>query len=216
VRAAVGDRADLLFGTHGQFSTGGAIRLAKAIEPWSPLWYEEPVPPDNPDSMAEVARATSIPVAAGERLTTKAEFAALLRTGAATILQPALGRVGGIWEAKKIAAMAEGWNVQMAPHLYCGPVEWAANIQFAASIPNLLMIETIETPFHAALIKGAISVEGGYVTPPSGPGLGIEVDEELARTHLWSGKSLHLQMQDAPCDYTDENVFEGGAPSVKS
>jgi len=216
VRAAVGDRADLLFGTHGQFSTGGAIRLAKAIEPWSPLWYEEPVPPDNPDSMAEVARATSIPVAAGERLTTKAEFAALLRTGAATILQPALGRVGGIWEAKKIAAMAEGWNVQMAPHLYCGPVEWAANIQFAASIPNLLMIETIETPFHAALIKGAISVEDGYVTPPSGPGLGIEVDEELARTHLWSGESLHLQMQDAPCDYTDENVFEGGAPSVKS
>ncbi|MGR3320820.1 MAG: mandelate racemase/muconate lactonizing enzyme family protein [Pseudooceanicola sp.] len=216
VRAAVGDRADLLFGTHGQFSTGGAIRVAQAIEPYSPLWFEEPVPPDNPDSMAEVARATSVPVAAGERLTTKAEFGALLRAGAASILQPALGRVGGIWEAKKIAAMAEAHNALMAPHLYCGPVEWAANIQFAASIPNLLMIETIETGFHAALIRGAITVDSGFVVPPTAPGLGIELDEDLARAHPWTGDGLHLQMQDAPCDYVNENVFEGGAPVGKS
>ncbi|WP_375692045.1 mandelate racemase/muconate lactonizing enzyme family protein [Pseudooceanicola sp. LIPI14-2-Ac024] len=212
IRDAVGDRADLLFGTHGQFSTAGAIRMAQALEPYDPLWFEEPVPPDNPDSMAEVARATSIPVAAGERLTTKAEFATLLRTGAATILQPALGRVGGIWEAKKIAAMAEAWNVQMAPHLYCGPVEWAANIHFAASIPNLLMIETIETGFHSALIKDAITVEDGHVVPPSAPGLGFEIDEDLARAHPWTGTSLHLQMQEAPCDYAQENRFQGGAP----
>lgn len=216
VRDAVGDRADLLFGTHGQFSTAGAIRMAQAIEPFSPLWYEEPVPPDAPASMAEVARATRIPVAAGERLTTKAEFAALLRAGAAAILQPALGRVGGIWEAKKIAAMAEAENVQIAPHLYCGPVEWAANVQFAASIPNLLMIETIETDFHAALIGGTIRVEDGHVALPEGPGLGIEVDEALARAHPWTGESLHLQMQEAPCDYSAENRFEGGAPSTKS
>jgi len=216
IREAVGNRADLLFGTHGQFSTGGAIRMARAIEPYDPLWYEEPVPPDNPDSMAEVARATSTPVAAGERLSTKAEFAALLRAGGATILQPSLGRVGGIWEAKKIAAMAEAWNVQMAPHLYCGPVEWAANVQFAASIPNLLMIETIETPFHSALIKGTLKVEEGHVTPSDAPGLGIEVDETLARSHIWTGESLHLQMQEAPCDYARENRFEGGAPTVES
>ncbi|OWU85509.1 isomerase [Oceanicola sp. 22II-s10i] len=216
IRAAVGDRADLLFGTHGQFSTGGAIRLADAIAPYSPLWFEEPVPPDNVDSMAAVARATPIPVAAGERLTTKAEFGALLREGAANILQPALGRVGGIWEAKKIAAMAEAFNAQMAPHLYCGPVEWAANIQFATATPNLLMIETIETAFHAGLIRGAITVEDGFVTPPSGPGLGIEIDEDLARAHPWTGDGLHLQMQEAPCDYVDENVFEGGAPVGKT
>ncbi len=216
IRDAVGDKADLLFGTHGQFSTAGAIRLAQAIEPYSPLWFEEPVPPDNHDSTAMVAHATKVPVATGERLTTKADFGAVLRAGAASILQPALGRVGGIWEAKKIAAMAEAHNVQMAPHLYCGPVEWAANIQFATSIPNLLMIETIETDFHAALIKSAITVDDGFVTPPNTPGLGIEVDEDLARAHPWTGEGLHLQMQDAPCDYVNENVFEGGAPVGKT
>jgi galactonate dehydratase len=107
IRAAVGDAADLLFGTHGQFIPGGAIRLAKAIEPSDPLWFEEPVPPDNFPALAEVARATSIPVATGERLTTKAEFAAALAHGA-RILQPALGRAGGIWEAKKIAILGRG------------------------------------------------------------------------------------------------------------
>ncbi|MCP5076390.1 MAG: mandelate racemase/muconate lactonizing enzyme family protein, partial [Rhodobacteraceae bacterium] len=153
IREAVGDKADLLFGTHGQFSTGGAIRLGQAIEPYSPLWFEEPVPPDNVGAMARVARSVRIPVATGERLTTKAEFAPVLREGAATILQPALGRSGGILETKKIAAMAEVYNAQVAPHLYAGPVEWAANVQLAANIPNLLMLETIQTggAFHLDL-----------------------------------------------------------------
>ena len=212
IRDAVGDRADLLFGTHGQFTTGGAIRLGQALEPYSPLWFEEPVPPDNPASMAEVARAVRIPVATGERLTTKAEFAAVLNAGAATILQPALGRSGGLWETKKIAALAETHNAQVAPHLYAGPVEWAANIHLAASIPNLLMIETIETPFHDALIKSKIRVEDGFVLPPEDPGLGIEVDEALARAHPYTGSGLHLEMQDAPCDYANGNNFQGGAP----
>ena len=213
IREAVGDRADLLFGTHGQFSTGGAIRLAKALEPYDPLWFEEPIPPDNATEMAKVARATSIPVATGERLSTKAEFGQVLREGAATILQPALGRAGGIWEMKKVAAMAEAYNAQMAPHLYAGPVEWAANVHLAASIPNILMCESIETPFHDALIKGSIRVEDGYITPPDMPGLGIEVDEELARAHPYSGTGLHLEMQDAPCDYAKGNAFQGGAPA---
>ena len=212
IREAVGDRADLLFGTHGQFTTAGAIRLAKAIEPYGPLWFEEPIPPDNAAQMARVAQATSIPVATGERLCTKAEFAPVLRQGAAAILQPALGRAGGIWETKKIAAMAEVYNAQMAPHLYAGPVEWAANIHVAASIPNLLMCETIETEFHAALIKHTLTVEDGFITPPDTPGLGIDVDEDLARAHPYDGTGLHLQMQDAPCDYVNGNNFAGGAP----
>ncbi len=212
IREAVGDRADLLFGTHGQFTTAGAIRLAKAIEPYGPLWFEEPIPPDNAAQMARVAQATSIPVATGERLCTKAEFAPVLRQGAAAILQPALGRAGGIWETKKIAAMAEVYNAQMAPHLYAGPVEWAANIHVAASIPNLLMCETIETEFHAALIKHTLTVEDGFITPPDTPGLGIDVDEDLARAHPYNGTGLHLQMQDAPCDYVNGNNFAGGAP----
>jgi galactonate dehydratase len=212
IREAVGDKADLLFGTHGQFTTAGAIRLAQAIEPFSPLWYEEPVPPDAVEQMAQVARSTRIPVATGERLTTKAEFAPVLRSGAAAILQPALGRAGGIWEMKKVAAMAEVYNAQMAPHLYAGPIEWAANIQYAASIPNILMCECIETPFHDQLIKGSIRVEDGFITPPTAPGLGIDVDEALARAHPYIDDGLHLEMQEAPCDYVNGNSFLGGAP----
>ncbi|MEP4978379.1 mandelate racemase/muconate lactonizing enzyme family protein [Ascidiaceihabitans sp.] len=215
IRGTVGDKADLLFGTHGQFSTAGAIRLGKALEPYAPLWYEEPIPPDNVAEMAKVAGAVSIPIATGERLTTKAEFAPVLRSGAATILQPALGRAGGIWEMKKVAAMAEVYNAQMAPHLYAGPVEWAANVHLAASIPNILMCETIETDFHDQLIKGTIRVEDGYITPPQTPGLGIDVDEDLARAHPYTGDHLHLEMREDPCDYTNGNNFEGGAPAPR-
>lgn len=213
IREAVGDRADLLFGTHGQFSTGGAIRLGQAIAPYSPLWFEEPIPPDNPHEMVKVAQAVPIPVATGERLTTKAEFAQVLRGGAATILQPALGRAGGIWECKKIAAMAEVYNAQMAPHLYAGPVEWAANVHLAASIPNILMAETIETPFHGDLIGGTIKVENGYIVPPKEPGLGINFDEALAKAHPYTDDGLHLQMQEDPISYHGVNIFEGGAPA---
>jgi galactonate dehydratase len=171
IRAAVGDAADLLFGTHGQFIPGGAIRLAKAIEPSDPLWFEEPVPPDDFPALAEVARATSIPVATGERLTTKAEFAAALAHGA-RILQPALGRAGGIWEAKKIAILAEAAGAQMAPHLYAGPVEWAANVHLAVSCPNILMVEAIESEFHDTLVSGRPRVENGFVAAPGGAGAG--------------------------------------------
>jgi galactonate dehydratase len=215
IREAVGDKADLLFGTHGQFNTPGAIRLGVALEPYGPLWYEEPIPPDNLLEFAEVAKAVRIPLATGERLTTKAEFGTLLRAGGVKILQPALGRVGGIWEAKKIAAIAEIFNAEMAPHLYAGPVEWAANIHLAASIPNILMAETIQTggAFHLKLIKNSIKWEDGYVIPPNGPGLGIEFDEDVARAHPYTGNGLHLQMQEAPCDYRHGNRFEGGAPT---
>lgn len=215
IREAVGDKADLLFGTHGQFNTAGAIRLGQALEPYSPLWYEEPTPPDHIEDMARVARNVRIPISTGERMTTKSEFATVLRAGAAEILQPALGRAGGIWEMKKTAAIAEVFNAQMAPHLYAGPIEWAANIHLATSIPNILMAETIETPFHDALIKGSIRVDNGFITPPTTPGLGIDVDETLARAHPYTGDGLHLQMQEEPCDYANGNNFEGGAPAPK-
>lgn len=216
LREALGPRADLLFGTHGQFTTSGAKRIAAAIAAYDPLWFEEPVPPDNVQAMAEVAQTTSIPVATGERLSTKAEFAAVLRAGAANILQPALGRAGGIWETKKIAALAEAHNAQVAPHLYAGPVEWAANIHLAVSIPNILMAETIETPYHDALIDGSIRVEDGHIAAPEAPGLGIEVNEALARAHPYIGDGLHLQMQDESIDHSGPNLFEGGAPVGKS
>ena len=200
IREAVGSKADLLFGTHGQFTPSGAIRLARRLEAYDPLWFEEPTPPERPEEMAKVARKTSIPIATGERLTTKYEFARVLETGAASILQPALGRVGGILEAKKIAGMAEASYAQIAPHLYCGPIEGAANIQLSACSPNFLILEGIQRwdGFHAELLKQPIHWESGYVIPSSEPGIGVELDEEVALANPYNETALHLEMVDKP------------------
>ena len=200
IREAVGTKADLLFGTHGQFTTSGAIRLAKRIEPYDPLWFEEPTPPEVPEEMARVARQTSIPIATGERLTTKYEFSRVLELQAASILQMALGRVGGILEAKKIAGMAEAHYAQIAPHLYCGPIEGAANIQLSACIPNFLILESIQTwgGFHAEILKKPIHWEDGFVIPSKEPGIGVELDEEVAAKHPYDDDGLHLEMVEAP------------------
>ncbi len=200
LREAVGSRADLLLGTHGQLTAAGALRLARRIEPYDPLWFEEPVPPDAPGEMAKVARACRVPIAAGERLATKYEFARLLEEGAAAILQPNLGRVGGILEAKKIAALAEAHHALIAPHLYCGPVVGAANIQLAAASPNFLVLEGIERwqGIHAELLRKPIRWEEGYVIPSGEPGLGVELEESVALAHPYSGRALHLEMAAEP------------------
>lgn len=200
LRKAVGTRADLLFGTHGQFTASGAIRLAKRLESSDPLWFEEPTPPENPREMARVARQTSIPIATGERLTTKYEFARVLEEQAASILQMALGRVGGLLEAKKIASLAETYYAQIAPHLYCGPVEGAANAQLATCTPNFLILESIETwgGFHGEILKSPMQWEDGYVIPPAAPGIGVELNEEVARANPYKGTALHLEMREDP------------------
>ena len=212
IREAVGDRADMLFGTHGQFTAAGALRLARQLEPFDPLWFEEPCPPDMPEEMAKIAAGTSIPVATGERLCSKFEFARVLDCGAAAILQPDLGRAGGILEGKKIAAMAEPKYVQVAPHLYCGPVVAAANIQLAACIPNFLILESIGRMdgFHARLLKKPLQWEDGYIIPPSEPGLGVELDDDVVAAHPWQGDRLHLEMGDAPHDPKRHGLFGGG------
>ena len=200
IREAVGGEIDLLFGTHGQFSPAGAIRLAKRLEPLDPLWFEEPVPPDNIQAMARVAGSTSIPIATGERLCTKYEFAQVLQDNAASILQLNLGRVGGLLEAKKIAALAEVHHAQLAPHMYCGPIVGAANIQLATCSPNFLILEGIErwTGFQAELLDKPVTWQDGYVVPPSQPGLGVSLNEAVARAHPWEGNDLHLEMGQDP------------------
>ncbi len=200
LREAVGTKADLLFGTHGQMTAAGAIRLAKRLEAADPLWLEEPVPPDVPEEMAKVARATSIPIATGERLSTKYDFARLLDAGGAAILQMNLGRVGGLLEAKKIAGMAETRHAQIAPHLYCGPVVGAANIQLATATPNFLILESIEDwgGFHTEILRKPIRFEEGHVIPSTEPGLGVELNEDVARAHPYSGDMLHLEMTQHP------------------
>jgi 2-dehydro-3-deoxyphosphogalactonate aldolase len=199
IREAVGCKCDLLIGTHGQMTTSSAIRLAKRLEQFDPLWFEEPVPPENIKEMARVARSTSIPVATGERLTTKYEFSRLLEDQGAAILQPALGRVGGILEGKKIAGMAEAHYAEIAPHLYCGPIEAAANIQLATCSPNFLIQESIETfgGFYAEILKEPIKWEDGYIIPPTKPGLGVELNEEVAAKNPYTG-TIFPEMVDQP------------------
>jgi len=203
IRNAVGDRCDILFGTHGQMTVSSAVRLAKKIEQYDPLWFEEPVPPDNIDSMALVASKTSIPIATGERLSTKYEFAKVIEKKAASIIQFNLGRVGGILEAKKIAAIAEAHGVQIAPHLYCGPIVGAANIQIATCIPNFLILESIKKMdgFYAEILTKPIQWDQGYVIPSKEPGLGVEINEDVARKYPYKGEKLHLQVSNEIVDW---------------
>jgi len=203
IRDAVGDSADILVGTHGQMVPSSAIRLAKRLEQYDPLWFEEPVPPGQEAAMAEVARATSIPISTGERLTTKYEFQRVLMEGSASILQMNVARVGGLLEAKKIAGMAETFYAQIAPHLYNGPVGAAASIQMAATAPNFLIHEAIVDfgGFHAEVLKSKLVVEDGYIIPSREPGLGIELNLDVIEKHSsYTGQRLHLQMDAIPAD----------------
>jgi L-alanine-DL-glutamate epimerase-like enolase superfamily enzyme len=212
IRDAVGMKADLLFGTHGQFTAAGAIRMAERLAPYDPLWFEEPTPPDMPEEMAKVAARSSVPIATGERLCTKYEFARVLRCGAAAILQPNLGRAGGILEGRKIAAIAETYYAQIAPHLYCGPVVAAANIQLATAIPNFLILESIQKMdgFHAKLLETPLCWEDGYIIPSTSPGLGVALNMEVVAAHPWDGDTLHLQMGQNPYDPVRDGDFAGG------
>jgi L-alanine-DL-glutamate epimerase-like enolase superfamily enzyme len=195
LRDALGTGVDLLIGTHGQFTAPGAVRLASRLEPFDPLWFEEPVPPDDFEGLALVSARTTIPVATGERLTTTTEFARALGAGV-RILQPNLGRAGGILEGKKIAALAQTHNAQIAPHLYCGPIVGAANVQVATCSPNFLILEGILDwgGIHADLLNTPLQWEEGWLIPPTAPGLGVELDEEVARAHPYDGDGLHLDM----------------------
>ena len=187
IREAVGDKADILMGTHGQLTTHSAIRFAKMLEPYEPLWFEEPVPPENMDEMARVAQQTSIPIATGERLATMHEFNLLLKKQAAHIIQAHVG-LNGIMGMKKIAGMCEANYAQIAPWMWCGPVAGAANIQIDVCSPNFLLQEGIETwgGFHAEILKEPIRWEKGYIIPSTKPGLGVELNEEVAAKHLYN------------------------------
>ncbi|MFK7805616.1 MAG: mandelate racemase/muconate lactonizing enzyme family protein [Anaerolineae bacterium] len=207
IREAVGDRADILFGTHGQCTTSSAIRLAKRIEKYDPLWFEEPCPPDQMDAIGRVAAATSIPVSTGERLTTKMEFHAALKAGVA-ILQPDIGRSGGVWETKKIATIAELYNAQIAPHIYCGPIAHAAAAHVGFSCPNFLILESIQSDFHDAILQQPLVWEDGYMLAPTEPGLGIELNEQAVLEQPYTtGGRLHLEMCQVALPSDNEKII---------
>lgn len=184
VREEVGTACDILLGTHGQLDTQTAMRFARRIEEYDPLWFEEPVPPEKVSEMARVADSTSIAVSTGERIPTKHQFSDLIEAGAAQILQPDTG-LTGILQAKKIASMAQTHYIPIAPWHYCGPIQGAANIQLDTCTPNFLIQESIEdwSFFHNDLLEDPIEWEDGYITPPDEPGLGVELDEDVAAEH---------------------------------
>ncbi len=184
IRNAVGNKLEVGIGTHGQLSTFSAIRVADYLEPYHPYWFEEPVPPENIDEMARVAAHTSIPIATGERLVTKYEFSQVLEKKAAQIIQLDVGQCGGITEAKKIASIAEAHYAMIAPHMYCGPIAAASAIQIDTCSPNFLIQEANQGPLHKIIFKEPLVFENGYIIPPTGPGLGIEFDEDVLKAHL--------------------------------
>jgi galactonate dehydratase len=175
LRQAAGPDSDIGIDFHGAISPALAKVLIKALEPYQPMFIEEPCQAQNHDIMAEIARSTFLPIATGERVFTKWGFREVLEKGAATILQPDLCHAGGITEVRLIAGMAEAYYAAIAPHNPLGPISLAAGVQIAASIPNFLIQEQVS--LGEGYLKQPFIVRDGYLDLPTGPGLGIELDE---------------------------------------
>jgi len=203
VRDRVGKKIDIAVDFHGRINPAMSIRVLKELEPYYPLFVEEPVLPENVDVMVRVAQSTTIPLAAGERLFSKWGYRELIEKQAVSVVQPDLCHCGGIFEARKIAAMAEMYYMQMAPHNPLGPISLAACLQLDACIPNLLAQEHPGMPDHQDLgvgvLKKAFSIgKDGCIMIPKGPGLGIEVDESCLERLKFDGNwdTPHLFFED--------------------
>lgn len=185
IRNAVGNRADILIGTHGQITPSVSRRLAKRLEKYDPLWLEEPCPPENVEEMGRIAASTSIPIATGERLAWVHDFQRLFAAGACHFAQPDLGSCGGITAAKQIAALAEAHYVLLAPHVWGGPVITAAAMQIDVNIPNFLIQESIYKSggFFDEIVKEPLKWEAGDLILDDRPGIGVELDEAKLETY---------------------------------
>jgi len=185
IRNAIGNRADILIGTHGQMTPSVSRRLAKRLEKYDPLWLEEPCPPENFEEMGRIAASTSIPIATGERLAYIHDFQKLFAAGACHFAQPDMGSCGGLTAGKQIAALAEAHYVLMAPHVWGGPIITAAALQLDASIPNFLIQESIYKSggFFSDIVKEPFRWEDGYLILDERPGIGIELDDTALEKH---------------------------------
>jgi galactonate dehydratase len=188
VRRAVGPEVDLMVDNHGRSSAAGALAMARALEPYGLLFFEEPTPPDNLLALEKVAQAKpNLPLATGERLFTKWGFRELFERQLVDVVQPDVCHAGGIFETRAIAAMAETYGVAVAPHNPNGPVATAASIQIAAAIPNFLILELAQSEPHRTLVqRTGPRIENGYVSLPTGPGLGIELDSDVIAAHPYA------------------------------
>jgi len=186
MREAVGQEVDIAIDFHGAVSPQTSALLIKALEPYQPLFIEEPVQCQNVDVLADLARKTHLPIATGERVFTKWGFREILEKGAASILQPDISHAGGIFEGRIIAGMAEAYYAALAPHCPLGPIALAACIQLDASIPNFTIQEQVT--LGEGYLKEPFKLRDGFVELPTGPGLGVELDEEALADkigHCW-------------------------------
>ncbi|WP_262179255.1 galactonate dehydratase [Haloarcula laminariae] len=189
VRDAVGEKIDIGVDFHGRVSKSMAKKLAAALEPYDPMFIEEPVLPEHNDALPELARHTTTPIATGERMFSRWDFKEVFEDGCVDIIQPDLSHAGGITEVKKIASMAEAYDVAMAPHCPLGPIALAACLQVDACSPNALIQEQSldihynETSDVQDYLKdpSVFNYRDGYVDLPEGPGLGIDIDHSYVR-----------------------------------
>lgn len=196
VREAVGPAVDLMVDCHAKPTPAVAIRLAQALAPYRLLFLEEPVPSDNVEVLATVARASPLPIATGERLYTRWGFRQVIEQQAAVVLQPDLGHAGGILETKKIAALAETYCAALAPHNPRGPGVTMASLHVAAGTPNFLIQEMMpEDELRAAMLIEPLRVVDGYVSLPAAPGLGLRFDEALARRYPFNPRDTPHPVQ---------------------
>jgi len=196
-REAVGRDVDLCIEIHRQLTPSEAVVLGRGIEAYHPFFYEDPVTPDNLDEMALVASKIGIPIATGERIHTIWEFQALLQRGAVQFVRPDVCMVGGLSHAKKIAALAEAFHVQVVPHNPLSPVSTAACIQLAACIPNFALQE-YPIGENAApkneIVKSALRLEDGFLIIPDSPGIGIELAEDAAERHPYRPREVKTRL----------------------
>jgi L-alanine-DL-glutamate epimerase-like enolase superfamily enzyme len=182
IRAAVGNRIDIMVELHSLWNLPAAMKIARALEPFCPMWFEDPLKPDNIDAIATFAAATDVPTVASETLSGRASFREVLEKQAARIIMLDLSWVGGLTEAKKIASMAEAYHLPVAPHDCTGPVVLTASTHLSINAPNALIQETVRafyTGWYRELVTALPTIEHGMIAPPPGPGLGIELRPEL-------------------------------------
>jgi galactonate dehydratase len=193
LRTAIGESVDIMIDFHGRTYPGMAIQYINAVEEFRPYFCEEPVPPENIEALVEVTRAVRVPIATGERLVGRGQFRPVLEQRACHVIQPDLCHCGGLWEAKKIAAAAETYQVGVAPHNPLGPVANAVALHFALSTPNFLIQEDMLTdvPWRWEVVNSSLQTRDGYWLPTTQPGLGIEVNEENAKKHPFQQEVMH-------------------------
>ncbi|MDF2926772.1 MAG: Mandelate racemase/muconate lactonizing protein [Paenibacillaceae bacterium] len=192
VRESVGPDVDLLIEGHGRFNVPTAVKIAKELEQFKPMLFEEPIPPDQLSALKQVKDQSPVPISAGERLYTRFGYNELFEKMAVDYIQPDVSHAGGIMELKKIAAIAESHYIPFAPHNPSGPVANAATLQLAACCPNFCILEIMfsDVAYRSSITNESLEHSNGWITIPDKPGLGIELNEEACGTYPYQSHSL--------------------------